>query len=163
MAKRGRPIKTLVKLDFGTPELAEKRACRLTVEAIDLCLERGLISQGEHKAALKLRWLYFMKFGSPFISSRELTDCRGRSTQKGMDPEALKEAEQIYAEILKGLDFIKARQIVLDICVFDIYPAFLGSKYNIITSIECDKFSSGLKLVHSLLEQYQYLPRDLCN
>lgn len=163
MAKRGRPIKTLTKLDFGTPELIEKRAFRLTVEAIDLCLERGLISQGEHKAALKLRWLYFVKFGSPFISSRELTDCRGRNTQKEMDPDALKEAEQIYAEILKGLDFIKARQIVLDVCVFDIYPAFLGSKNSIIDSIQCEKFNSGLKLVYSLLDQYQYLPRGLCN
>ena len=155
MAKRGSPIKALIKRDFGTPELLAKRASRLTVEAIDLCLELGLITAAEHKAGLKLRWLYFMKFGSPFISSREITDCRGRNIAKNQDPKKLMEAEHTYAEVLEGLDFIKARQIVLDVCIHNIYPAFLSHTRSIANSAQYRKFHSGITLARSLLEQYQ--------
>ncbi len=134
----------------------------MTIEAIDLCLEHHFISLNEHTAWLKFRWLYFMKFGFPCILSRDLTECKGRNIEKFVDPEVLKEAEQIYSEILKGLDFIKVRQLVVDICIFNIFPNFLYNKYSMINTLQLKSFERGIKLVYSLLELYQYLHRKFC-
>ncbi len=153
MTKKGRPTKKLpLKPDLGTKELIKKRLHDLTIEALDLCFKRGLISPDEHRAGLKLRFLYNQKFGSPSISSPELTDCKGRNIPKFVDPSVFQEYMQLYAEVLNGLDYINSRKLVTDVCIFDMPPSFLTDKASVRTSLEYKRFLEGMKLVCSLLE-----------
>lgn len=67
--QRGRPRKPVLHADLGTPELRLKHALRLTAEPIDLCFEKGLITQDHHWCGLHLRWLYTLRYGAPSLST----------------------------------------------------------------------------------------------
>ncbi len=62
--RRGRPKTPQPKTDRGTPELRRQRACGHTIEPIDLYARKGLITDAEHRAALHLRWLHSLTFGT---------------------------------------------------------------------------------------------------
>ncbi len=128
--QRGRPRSTASRdSDYGTPELVYKRACGQTMEAIDLCHERGLISAQQHRAGLHFRWLYTLRYGSPHISAMDLLRASGQAagekdaSQWRMDREA--EYETAFAHL-------RARQlhaVVVDVCVHDLRPDFLCQQH----------------------------------
>jgi len=52
--RRGRPRQNIQENDKGTFELRQKRNLGITIEAIDLCLKKSLITQEQHNAAMRL-------------------------------------------------------------------------------------------------------------
>ncbi len=65
--KRGRPKNTGTNIDKGTIELQRKRKDNLTIESLDLCLQKNIITPIEHMSGIKLRWIYTLRFGVPTI------------------------------------------------------------------------------------------------
>ncbi|MFO1242603.1 MAG: hypothetical protein U1E36_05305 [Rickettsiales bacterium] len=68
-SRRGRPRLVKKDMDQGTPELQEKRASGSTAEPLDLLLARRLITERQHAAGRRLRWLYTLVFGTPHVTA----------------------------------------------------------------------------------------------
>lgn len=123
--KRGRPALPRPKIDLGTAELQQKRNQGLTDEPVDICLSRGLINEGEHQAARRLVWLYRLRNGKPWVSAHMVDDTE-QSGPYCEDNEAWQtEKEQDLHQALSLLDSTHTRELVLNVCVFQHYPAFL--------------------------------------
>lgn len=124
--RRGRPKKPYEGADKGTAELREKRSQNLTIEPLDLCLNRGLITEQQHNAGIRLRWLYTLKFGAPTISSYCIDDIGGHSC-KYEDSSWTARRQSEYSLIIQALKENGSRKTVMDICVFSLMPTFLAS------------------------------------
>ena len=125
--KAGRPKSTRPKFDSGTPELAMKRARGETAEALDLCLERGIISPPQHWCGVHLRWLYTLRHGAPGVRAIDLTASHGTDC-KNDDPEWRAEREMEYHDAVKLLLQAGTSGAVLNLCVYNERPAFLSLK-----------------------------------
>ncbi|CAL7959328.1 hypothetical protein MIDIC_110072 [Alphaproteobacteria bacterium] len=125
MAKRGRPKIIKEQIDAGTMELQKKRKAHLTSEPLDLCLEYNIISEDQHRYALRLRWLYTLRFGVPTVQSYDLTRINGIIGSKYNDEKWISKKQQEYREILQILGKIRAVQIVQSVCIHHMYPIFL--------------------------------------
>ena len=129
-SKRGR--KPTLKLteskaeckDLGTAELAMKRALNLTKEALDLCLERRIISDEQHKSAIRFRWLYTIRFGAPNISALNM-DKFEQAEFREDDEEWRLKREQEYSMMIEKLRKCGALKIVMNIVIFNHLPRFL--------------------------------------
>jgi hypothetical protein len=122
--KRGRPSLNKEKKDTGTKELREKIIRNLTIEPLDLCLKKKLISSNEHKAGIRLRWLYTLRFGSPGISAYH-PENQGPSCFRSDDESWLAARHSEYTNMLSALEKIGAKRVVMNICVFNQHVAFL--------------------------------------
>ncbi|MBA4274467.1 MAG: hypothetical protein C0436_02305 [Alphaproteobacteria bacterium] len=123
--RRGRPAKPKIVHDTGTPELQAKKSVGLTMEAIDACLERELITREQHWAGLHYRWLYTVRYGAPSISSHwwRLTEqARGPRTDN-IDWRTAREQE--YAEARNLLMMHRLYESVMQIAVYNETPCFL--------------------------------------
>ena len=69
MRRRGRPAQPRVEVDKGTPELRRHRQQHATVEPLDRLLQQGLLTVPQHQCALRLRWLYTLRYGAPTLQS----------------------------------------------------------------------------------------------
>lgn len=154
--RRGRPALQKEKTDLGTAELRFKKAFDITTEAIDLCLKKDLITQEQHQSAIRLRWLYTLKFGSPDISAYSL-DGVGASCFRADDEAWLSARHYEYATALKELDLIRAKKIVMNISIFNMFPSFLQRrKLDINSSVlkqnqtQLLKFQEGLDILCDL-------------
>lgn len=122
--KRGRPKTEKQEKDLGTVELREKRNRDMTAEPIDLCLKRGLIDQLEHESAIRLKWLYTLRFGAPGISAYN-PEKVGKSCFRADCEEWLKARSYEYDQALTALAKIGAKRLVMNICIFGQRPEFL--------------------------------------
>ncbi len=125
--RRGRPPKPRLISDLGTPELQEKRAAGITIEAMDLCLERKLIDRDQHWAGLHLRWLYTLRYGAPSISSHwwRLTS-EGRSSPRCTEADSWRRTrEEDYAKARELLNEEGTYEPVMNLAVFNETPSFL--------------------------------------
>ncbi len=124
--KRGRPKATPVSepKDLGTQELIKKRAYQVTAEAIDLCLEKGLISIEQHWCALHLRWLYTLRYGVPSVKAIDPTHFGGKTVPCD-SAEWRREREKEYLDALQAIGSARRVKHILDICIFGYRPAFL--------------------------------------
>lgn len=125
--RRGRPRKTQSLKDTGTPELAAKFHAGLTVEPLDLCLKRGLISKDEHWAGIHFRWLYTLCFGAPGISALDIAYLKGRS----LKPENIAWQEAREREYVEAIVFLResgCKSLVMNVCLFNQRPGFLSIK-----------------------------------
>lgn len=125
--RRGRPPAShREKNDLGTPELRKKRVQKQTIEPLDLCLEKGIISELHHWCGIHLRWLYTLRYGAPSVSSRDISDV-SHGTIRLDDPEwrALREHE--YHEAVHLLHKFKNYTHVMNLAVYHELPAFLNA------------------------------------
>lgn len=123
---RGRPRKPVTATDSGTPELRLKHALHLTAEPIDLCLEKNLITPGQHSCGLHLRWLYTLRYGAPSLTTR-YTDPRLPASPPGTDdPTWRTMREQEYHEAIRLLTSNKRYECVVRLAIFNEPPAFLN-------------------------------------
>lgn len=124
--KVGRPKTLTPKVDLGTIELRRKRQNLVTMEALDLALERTFISSEQHEAGLRLRWLYCLQYGAPSVAAYD-PDGRfsGVSVANRHDEVWLKIKAEEYVSALDVLDSVGAKRIVLWVVVFDKRPLFL--------------------------------------
>ena len=122
--RRGRPRSTRQEIDKGTPELIAKRAKQITLEPIDLCLEKNIISAQQHRCGLHLRWLYTLRYGAPGISCRDITDTAGRSTR--IDDPAWRESRELeYHEAITALHRKKRYECIMNLVVYNQLPEFM--------------------------------------
>lgn len=156
--KRGRPRVERPSTDFGTPELSLKKALDMTVEPLDLCLQRGIITQGHHRAGLHLRWLYTIRYGAPVLT----TQYEAISSQRPITvhDEAWRSfREKEYHEAVTLLRHAHCYESIMRTCIYHDIPSFLNQKklrkaWNktlLIKQLEREKllFSHGLDLLQT--------------
>lgn len=124
--RRGRPAKPKLMRDNGTPELQAKRTLGLTGEAIDLCLERRLITREQHWAGLHYRWLYTVRYGAPSLSSHwwQLSGESHASSRADNGTWRI-EREREYSEARTLLMQAGTYESVMQIAVYNDLPCFL--------------------------------------
>ena len=125
--KRGRPKSVHQGPDLGTPELAMKRLLGLTAEMLDLCRERGIITDKQHWCGVHLRWLYTLRNGAPNVRAIDLTHIGGMET-KIDDPEWRAAREQEYHDAVKKLSVTRHAIQLMNICIYNERPIFLNLK-----------------------------------
>jgi hypothetical protein len=156
--KRGRPKTKLYEKDFGTPELQAKRNNQQTSEALDLCLEKRLISSEQHSAGIRLRWLYTLIFGPPVISGYDPSDLGGKFQSKYNDDNWLKSKKVEYIEAIEGLKSSLTINIVMNTCIFNQYPKFLiNNSIQIDAYKDLSKLQLGLDIIDSVFKTYYKL------
>lgn len=124
--RAGRPKQQRAKIDRGTLELRQKRQADITEEALDLAFKRALIDEKEHEAAMRLRWLYHLRFGSPNVKAY---DPDGKFSSGGIaqqkDDAWYGKRKQEYEEAVALLSDMGARNVVMWVAVFDKKPLCL--------------------------------------
>ncbi len=127
-SKRGRPKTVRPDTDMGTPELQKKRAHGLTLEAIDMCLNKNLITQAQHWCGLHLRWLYTLRYGAPGVSST-LTRLYDMPSARPDDPSWRSAREAEFAEAVTLLRTYAYYEPVAQLAIFNERPRFLDEAY----------------------------------
>ena len=122
--RRGRPKNTRPMHDSGTPELVMKRAMGQTMEALDLCLERELITKRQHWCGIHLRWLYTLRYGAPSVRTIDPTHLGGMEI-KNDDPLWRSARELEYHEAINLLASSGHALLLLNLCVYNERPVFL--------------------------------------
>ena len=123
--RRGRPKNDRPKIDTGTPELIFKRLKGETAEALDLCLDRNIITQQQHWCGIHLRWLYTIKYGAPGVRAIDPTHFGGMEI-RSENLEWRIEREKEYHEAIKNLTQRGHASGIIDLCIFNERPAFLN-------------------------------------
>lgn len=123
--KRGRPKSERPSHDLGTPELIMRRAMGDTAEAIDLCLERGIITPEQHWCGIHLRWLYTLRYGAPGIRAIDPTHLGGAEI-KTDDPEWRNAREKEYNDAIILLGTRGFAPMLLNLCIYNERPKFLS-------------------------------------
>lgn len=139
----------MVKKDKGTKELKEKKLFHLTDEPLDLCLEKKIITEDEHKVGIHLRWLYSIKFGIQNVTTRpkfiiddDFSPVRDEMwlTRKNFE----------YRKAVDGLISAGCLKDVMNLCIFGKSPSFLYQsqrtlRYNRKKFEEYNRIKTGLK------------------
>lgn len=118
--RRGRPRSERPALDKGTPELQNKRKQNITVETIDTCLSKGLISESQHLAALRFRRLYSLRFGAPHIRALDLGRASYSRSYSMAESTIWRERhEAAYRQLAQHLETAGSLVAVLRVAVFN--------------------------------------------
>lgn len=112
-------------MELGTQETIYKKIFNLTKEPLDLCLHKNLISQKQHKAGIIYRNLFVTIYGLPYACGYDLTRIKGRNL-KEIDAAKLKEIEVQYSNITDSLIKNNYKDIISDICIFNMQPLFVN-------------------------------------
>lgn len=166
-SKRGRPCLHRPEKDTGTRELAARHAEGHTMEALDICLKRNLISDEAHRAGLHLRWLYSLRFGAPTVRAYDHSNLGGSTLRKEHDPWRARR-EQEYEQAITQLKQINAANMVSNVAIFNRFPRFLLPPRTVgalarrteisqeINLQELAKLQEGLALLQQLFERMRY-------
>lgn len=155
--KRGRPRIQRAQHDTGTPELVMKRLKQETAEALDLCLERGIITAEQHWCGIHLRWLYTLRYGAPGVRAIDPSHFGGKETKLD-DPEWRTAREKEFTEAVEKLSRYRHAHILIAVCIYNERPNFLHAPVSITrarmekNSREIAKFCEGLDM---LVEYWQ--------
>jgi hypothetical protein len=123
---RGRPRKEpRPQHDVGTPELSMKRLLGETTEALDLCLERGIITAEQHGCGVHLRWLYTLRHGAPSVRAVDPTHLGGIDNKQD-DPQWRSAREQEFHDAMAKLTPGGYATVLLNICIYNERPRFLS-------------------------------------
>jgi hypothetical protein len=166
--RRGRPKTKEVKLeviserDLGTPELCMHRAFNQTKEVLDICIEKRIITEDEHRAAVHFRWLYTIRFGAPNISALDINKGEGRDIREESEIWRAKR-EREYSMAVEKLRSEGSLKMIMNIAIFNHSPRFLTGVNShrtaqiIQNKRELAKFREGLKTLVSLWFQINYI------
>lgn len=151
--KRGRPKINKPMYDSGTAELILKRLSGETTEALDLCLNRELISKKQHWCGVHLRWLYTLRFGAPGVRAVD-TAHLGGTELKLHDTAWVSAREEEYQTALAHLSRSGHTSLVMNICIFNERPIFLKKPASLLTSkssaATLQRFREGLGILEKL-------------
>jgi hypothetical protein len=111
--------------DLGTPELILKHAYRHTAEPIDLCLERNIITEQEHRSAMHLRWLHTIRYGAPGISALDLSRGAGCEIPLEDDSAWRQNREYDYAQAMQLLHERDYESLIIPCVIYNEKPDFL--------------------------------------
>lgn len=116
-SKRGRPKQVRPIKDLGTKELQKKREQNVTIEPLDLFLQKSLITENQHWAGMHLRWLFTIKMGAPNISASRVDLFEGRDLRQREEAwQVQRQAE--YDTAVKVLHNCRAFSAVLNLAVY---------------------------------------------
>ncbi len=118
--RRGRPKIHREATDKGTPELRRMKALGLTGELLDRLLVQGYITDGQHRAGLRLRWLYTLKYGVPALACVQWENTAREMRQD--DPDWRQEREAEYNEAARLLAEAGWLDAVIGLCVHHEMP-----------------------------------------
>lgn len=127
--KRGRPKQQRPTRDMGTPELMKKREMGATMEALDLCLARQLITPRQHWCSIHLRWLYTLRHGAPTVRAIDPTHLGGQEI-KTDDPQWRAARELEYHEAINMLAMAGYAMSIMNLCIYNERPSFLKRPEN---------------------------------
>jgi len=102
-----------------------KRLLGETTEALDLCHERGIISDRQHWCGIHLRWLYTLRHGAPSPQTMDITNTGGCEI-KNDDQQWRTKREKEYNEAINLLTKNGQALLLLNLCVYNQRPKFLG-------------------------------------
>lgn len=122
--RRGRPKSNRPQIDTGTPETIMKRLLGLTTEALDLCMERGIINDRQHWCGIHLRWLYTLRHGVPSVRANDLS-YSGNCGQKPVDyddPHWRAAREKEYNTAINALTQSGHALLLMNLCVYNEMP-----------------------------------------
>lgn len=123
-SRRGRPkakcTENTDNIDRGTYELQKKRTDNLTTELLDLLLVKSLISEEQHRAGIRFRWLYTIKFGVPKIAAVKYAKEEFFPRNTDSDWQAAMVAEYNFAAA--ELDALGLLKITQDIVIYQNLP-----------------------------------------
>lgn len=125
--RRGRPKKNVESHDLGTHELQQKRKCTLTAEPLDICLDKGILTEQQHWCGIHLRWLYTLRYGAPNISCHDIT-AREYGAMRNDDPEWRAKREYEYHEAAAMHHQHKHYDPVMRLAVYHEPPIFLHAR-----------------------------------
>src|SRR5690606_7255651 len=95
----------------------------ITAEPVDFCLQRGILSDAQHKAGRRLAWLYRLLYGKPWVTAIAIDD--SDFGKKPEDSEAwLTKRQQEWHAALHALTQHQLQHSVLDICVYQQMPNY---------------------------------------
>lgn len=126
--RRGRPKTNRPVVDTGTPETVMKRLLGVTTEALDLCLERGIITPEQHWCGIHLRWLYTLRHGVPDIRATDLSNIGGCEYKpiEYDDPLWRAEREKEYNNAINLLAKTGHAILLINLCIYNERPKFLN-------------------------------------
>ena len=102
-----------------------KRLLQQTTEALDLYLERDLITPRQHWCGIHFRWLYTLRNGAPGIRAIDPTHIGGMEIKLD-DPAWREEREKEYLEAVKILYRHHCALLLINICIHNERPKFLS-------------------------------------
>lgn len=146
--KRGRPKTIRNETDFGTPELQFKRAHGETAEALDLCLEKGIITPEQHWCGIHLRWLYTLRYGAPGVRALDPNHISGSDIEND-DPNWRSAREAEYNEAIGKIAARGYAMLLLNICIYNDRPLFLQNPKNHLRAniISVERLRDGLDIL----------------
>lgn len=160
--RRGRPrAERRPRADRGTPELQRKRRAGLTAEALDLCLERGIISPEQHWCGVHLRWLYTLRFGAPGVRAVDPRFFGGTEIRcEDAEWRGAREAEYLIAVQAMG---VRLAPVVLAIAVHGERPAALSDararRFGVANLALAEKIDAEIAQIR---EGFEHLERLWC-
>ena len=102
-----------------------KRLMGATAEALDLCLERGIITREQHWCGVHLRWLYTLRHGAPGVRAIDPTHLGGTETK--IDDQQWRSArEKEYHDAIKKLVQSGSVTQLINLCIYNERPKFLS-------------------------------------
>jgi hypothetical protein len=121
--RRGRPRQSHLReeADRGTPELQRKRQFALTTEVMDQLLHEQVLSPAQHRAALRFRWLYRLRYGRITVQSRDISRGRGGDC-RAIYPEWQQEREAEWKQAVAVLVAQHALAVVQNAVFYNHLP-----------------------------------------
>lgn len=110
-----------------TRELKEKHRRGLTLSPLDLCLRRGFIDKEHHIAANHLIFLHNSRYGLRQMK-HQISRCYVKDAFKNnyvISAEEVLRVQQEYLCVVDLLKELKSYNLVMDVCVYDLFPLFL--------------------------------------
>lgn len=150
-SRRGRPRTLKEEVDQGTPELRQKRRHHLTTEPVDYLLQKGLITDQQHRCALHFRWLYTLRYGTVTITAIDPSAIRGR-LQHTEDLHWREAVEKEWKTATQHLSSYRLLESVMRYCIYDTNVAT-----HTLASPTLNALQSGLEALVKLWHRKQYM------
>ncbi|MCH9753662.1 MAG: hypothetical protein K0T99_02030 [Alphaproteobacteria bacterium] len=144
------PYKRRPRRNIITKELREKHKLGLTLSPIDLCLRKDLITKDMHRAANHFIFLHNARFSTAKLKC-QISKCYHGIFEETLfekpTEELLEEVRKEYIAVVELLKSVKSYEVMMDICVYNIYPCFLKKIGSLDESIyyEFMKFKRALE------------------
>lgn len=120
------PYKLRKRNSVATKELMEKHKSGVTLAPLDICLRKELITKEMHQAANYFIYLYSLRFGRSSLKNQVSSIYNfDRFSVYSTNGAFEEEKTMIYKDIVLLLKSLNSYELVLDICVYGKFPAFL--------------------------------------
>jgi hypothetical protein len=125
--QRGRPKAVRLKTDRGTPELQAQRQQHATTELLDYWLQTDIITEEEHWAGYRFRYLFTLLFGLTHATALILAE--ERPTAREHHEDWLRDREAEYRAVLALLQEKGLATLTRTACVEGMPPTRIPPRW----------------------------------